>query len=196
MQGFTSFDGIVAGIIVISAILAYSRGFIREAMVIAGWVIAAIVAFFLAPLIVPLMRNIPYVGEFIGDSTELGIILAFATVFAVALTVLSLSARFFSLAVRQSALSGIDAGLGALFGIVRGVLLIVVALIVYDRAAGDHGVRMINDSRTARIFAQLQDRIEAQIPTDAPIWILNRYEELMNAVKDEPAAPADAPGDS
>ena len=29
MEGFTIFDGVVAGVIVISAILAYSRGFVR-----------------------------------------------------------------------------------------------------------------------------------------------------------------------
>ena len=38
MEGFTLVDAGVAGIIVLSAILAYSRGFVREAMAIAGMV--------------------------------------------------------------------------------------------------------------------------------------------------------------
>ena len=49
MEGFTLVDGGVAVIIVLSAILAYSRGFVREAMAIAGWVGAAFLAFLFAP---------------------------------------------------------------------------------------------------------------------------------------------------
>ena len=48
MEGFTIFDGVVAGVIIISAILAYSRGFMREVLSIAGWIAAAIVAFLFA----------------------------------------------------------------------------------------------------------------------------------------------------
>ena len=44
MEGFTIIDGVVAGVIVLSAILAYSRGLIRESMAIAGWVGAAVLA--------------------------------------------------------------------------------------------------------------------------------------------------------
>ncbi len=187
MEGFTIVDGIVAAVIVISAILAYSRGFVREVMAIAGWVIAAIVAFIFAPTAFPLVREIPYLGDFIGDSTELGIITAFAAVFAVALVVISLFTPLFSTAVQRSVLGGVDAGLGFLFGVARGVLLVVVALIVYDRVAGDQAVPMVDDSRTAQIFAQLQERIEAQIPDDAPGWILERYEELINSADPETA---------
>ncbi len=40
MNGFTLVDGIVLVVVVLSAILAYSRGFMREMLAIAGWVIA------------------------------------------------------------------------------------------------------------------------------------------------------------
>ena len=43
MEGFTIVDGVVAIVIVVSALLAYSRGFVREAMAIAGWIGAALV---------------------------------------------------------------------------------------------------------------------------------------------------------
>ena len=59
MEGFTIIDGVVAVVIVLSALLAYSRGFVREAMAIAGWVVAAIVAFLFAPQVEPLVREIP-----------------------------------------------------------------------------------------------------------------------------------------
>ncbi|WP_375552722.1 CvpA family protein [Rhodophyticola porphyridii] len=192
MDGFTIIDGVVAGVIVISAILAYSRGFVREVMAIVGWIIAAVVAFIFAPIAFPLVDEIPYLGSFIGGSNELGIIVAFAGVFAIALVIVSIFTPLFASAVQRSVLGGLDAGLGFLFGVARGILLIVVALIVYDRVSGDQAVSMVDDSRTAQIFGQLQDRIEAQIPSNAPAWILDRYEELINATEpatDEPAVP-------
>ncbi|MFM7656491.1 MAG: CvpA family protein, partial [Paracoccaceae bacterium] len=45
MEGFTLIDGVVTLVIVLSAILAYSRGLVREAMAIAGWIGAAVLAF-------------------------------------------------------------------------------------------------------------------------------------------------------
>ena len=180
MDGFTIIDAVVAGIIVLSAILAYSRGFVREAMSILGWIIAAIVGFVLAPAVQPLVREIPKVGDFLGDSCELSIIVAFAAVFAVALVVISLFTPLLSGTIRHSALGGIDQGLGFLFGVARGVVLVAVALIVYDRIAAAEPVAMIEESRTARIFERSQDSIGQTIPDDAPGWIVARYEQLVN----------------
>jgi membrane protein required for colicin V production len=186
MEGFTLVDGIVAVVIVISAILAYSRGFVREILAIGGWVAAAVVAFLFAPTAEPLMREIPVVGEFLGDSCELSMIAAFATVFAVALIVVSIFTPLFSGAVQRSALSGIDQGLGFLFGVVRGALLVVVALVVYDRLLVTDPIPVIDDSRTASIFAQVSDAVNEQIPDEAPSWLVQRYEDLVGAC-DAPA---------
>ena len=70
MEGFTIVDGVVALVIVVSAILAYSRGFVREVMSIAGWIVAAILAYIFAPKAEPLIREIPVLGDFLGDSCD------------------------------------------------------------------------------------------------------------------------------
>ena len=62
MDSFTIVDGIVAAVVVLSALLAFSRGFTREAMAIAGWVVAAYLATFFSPAAVPLVKEIPVVG--------------------------------------------------------------------------------------------------------------------------------------
>ena len=137
MEGFTLIDGLVALVIVLSAILAYSRGFVREAMAIAGWVGAAFLAFLFAPSAQPLIKEIPVLGDFLGDSCELSIIAAFAAVFAVGLVLASLFTPLFSSVVQRSVLGGLDQGMGFLFGVVRGVLLVGVAFLVYARHATD-----------------------------------------------------------
>lgn len=179
MDGFTLLDGGVAVIIILSAILAYSRGLVRETMAIAGWIAAAVLAFIFAPRVEPLIREIPVIGEFVADSCELSIIAAFAAVFALALIVVSIFTPLFSSAVRRSAIGGLDQGLGFLFGVLRGFLLVAVALVVFDRMVLDNSVPMVDDSRTARVFAQMQDKINSSIPEDAPGWIVSRYEALV-----------------
>ncbi|MEM1273817.1 MAG: CvpA family protein [Pseudomonadota bacterium] len=188
---FTIVDGVVVGVIVISAILAYSRGFVREALAIGGWVVAAIVAFIFAPDAVPIIREVPYLGTYIGESCELGIIGAFAGVFIIGLVVISLFTPMFSGIIQRSAVGGVDAGLGFLFGVARGVLLVVVVLIAYDRLAGDERVDVVDQSRSVAILGDLQGTIEAAIPEDLPGWFQARFEEL-TAECAAPATPIEA----
>ncbi len=191
MEGFTIVDAAAAGIIVLSAILAYSRGLVRESMAIAGWVGAAILAFLFAPTAQPLIKELPVVGEFLGDSCELSIIGAFAAVFAIGLVIAALFTPLFSSVVQRSALGGIDQALGFLFGVVRGVLLVAVAFIVYDRAVAANTIPMVDESRSAKVFASFQANIDKNIPQDAPGWIVDRYNDLTAACA-APAAPAAA----
>ena len=50
MEGFTIVDGGVVMLIVMSALLAYSRGVVREIMAIGGWILAAVLGFVFADL--------------------------------------------------------------------------------------------------------------------------------------------------
>lgn len=181
MEGFTIVDGVVAAIVVVSALLAYSRGFVREAMAIAGWIGAAVLAFMFAPQVEPLIREIPVVGDFIGDSCELGIIAAFAAVVAVSLVVVSVFTPLFSSMIQRSALGGLDQGLGFLFGVFRGVLLVAVAFFVYDAVLTTQDLAMIDDSRSAKVFGQLTGQIEERDPSAALTWMTAQYEELVGA---------------
>ena len=188
MEGFTLIDGVVAVVIVLSAILAYSRGFVREAMAIAGWIGAAVLAFIFAESAQPLVKEIPVVGDFLKDSCELSIIVAFGVVLAIGLILASLFTPLFSSVVQRSALGGLDQGLGFAFGVLRGIVLVGVALLVYDRAVAENTVPMVDDSRSAKIFASFQSNIDAAVPDDAPGWILTRYNTLTKACQTTDAA--------
>jgi membrane protein required for colicin V production len=179
MDGFTLVDAGVAIIVLLSGVLAYSRGLVRETMAILGWIGAAVIAFTFAPQVEPLVRQIPIVGDFIGDSCELAIIAAFAAVFALALVVVSIFTPLFSSLVQRSAIGGIDQGLGFFFGALRGILLVAVAFFVYDTIFATQAIAMIDDSRSADIFAQLTARIEAQNPEQALGWITQQYQDLV-----------------
>lgn len=185
MEGFTIVDAVAAGVIVISAILAYSRGFVRECLSIAGWVAAAAVAFIFAPRAVPLVREIPGLKTLI-EGCEPATIAAFFVVFAVALVLVSVFTPIFAGAVQRSVLGGLDQGLGFLFGVARGLLLVVVALVIYDRVVADQAIPMIDDSRTAKVVAQMSGPVENLVPDDAPGWVVGQYNSLIGECLIEP----------
>jgi membrane protein required for colicin V production len=183
MEGFTLVDGGAAIILLISAILAYSRGLVRELLSIGGWVAAAISGYFFAPKVEPLIRELPVLSNIIGDSCELSMIAAFAIVFAVTLIIVAIFTPLFAGAVQRSALSGFDQGLGFLFGVVRGVALILVALVAYNFV--NVSVPMIDDSKTKEILAGSEAQIQDAIEKDGEAgqesmlaWLQGRYQEL------------------
>ncbi|MEP2642091.1 CvpA family protein [Roseobacter sp.] len=181
MEGFTIIDGVVALVIIVSALLAYGRGLVREVMAIAGWVAAAVLGFIFAPQVEPLVREIPVVGEFIADSCELSVIGAFALVFAVALIVVSLFTPLFASIVQRSALGGIDQGFGFVFGVARGVLLVAIAFFVYETVVTGETYTMVDESRSAVVFGQVSDRIQNSEPEQALGWITQQYETLVGS---------------
>lgn len=190
MEGFTIVDAVVAVILLMSAILAYSRGVVREVLAIAGWVAAAVVAFIFAPQAVPLIKQVPVIEKYLGDNCEISTIVAFASVLVLALIVMSIFTPLFSSAVRRSALGGIDQGLGFLFGVLRGILLVAIAFVVYDRALAGSSIPVVDKSKSAEIFASFSSDLEAQLPQDAPGWLEARYSQLVAGCGGAVSAPA------
>jgi membrane protein required for colicin V production len=176
---FTLIDGVVAIVIILSALLAYGRGLVREVMAIVGWVAAAVLGFLFAPRVEPLVREIPVVGDIIADSCELSIIGAFAIVFSIALIVMSLFTPLFSSLIRRSALGGLDQGLGFLFGVVRGILLVAIAFFVYDTVITGQEFTIVDESRSAAVFGRFTGGIQEQEPEQALGWITSQYESLV-----------------
>lgn len=202
MDGFTIIDGIVAAVIILSAILAYARGFVRESLAILGWIGAAVLAFIFAASVRPMIAQLPYVDKILGESCELATIAAFAVVFAVALVLFSIVTPLFSSVVQRSALGGVDQGMGFLFGVARGILLVAIAFIVYERVMPGQSLPQVDASRSAQVFKRMSGQMNDQIPADAPGWVVSRYEQLVRGcaatgaavttTTPAPAAPAPA----
>ena len=192
MDGFTIIDAVVAAVIILSAILAWSRGFVRESLAILGWIGAAVLAFIFAPAVRPLIAQIPYLNSLIADNCELGTIAGFAVVFALALVLFSILTPLFSSVVQRSALGGVDQGMGFLFGVARGILLVAIAFIVYDRVMASSPVPIVDNSRTAKVLERMIGTLDSEIPQDAPGWITNRYNQLVASCAGDGITPAEA----
>jgi membrane protein required for colicin V production len=113
----TLFDLIVGGIVILSTLLALSRGAVREALGLATWIgaiVAAVYAFEpVRPLLLEALGN-----ELLTDAATL------AVVFFVPFFALRLVSGMIARAVSASALGPIDKFLGLGFGFARGALIV------------------------------------------------------------------------
>ncbi|MDT2084382.1 MAG: CvpA family protein [Planktomarina sp.] len=179
MDSFTIIDLGVIIIIAVSALLAFSRGMVREGMAIAGWIAAAILAFIFADTAQPLVRQIPYLGDILGDSCELLILASFAVIFAIALLIVSIFTPLLSTIVQKSILSGLDKNLGFIFGICRGLVLVIAAFFVYFTVMPNQKVISVETSKSATIFQYYADDFKNQNPETALDWVRTQYDHLI-----------------
>lgn len=185
---FTVVDGGVAAITLISAILAYARGFTRELFALAGWVIAIVVAYYLAPALDPLMREAPVVGPVLAESCIISLIAAFTIVVALALLVLSLFTPLIAGLVLDSVLGPLDRVLGFVFGVARGLVLIAIAFLIYVNFSGPGAWPALDNAASLVLVQDTAAAIERAVPESVPDWFSDRMETLM-AGCEEVAAP-------
>jgi len=120
-MSLTILDIIVIIVVLISALLAMVRGFVREVLSIVSWAIAALSAYAFHDLLRPVVK--PYF-----ESLTVATIVSAAAVFFVALLVASYVTMKIADFVIDSRVGAIDRALGFLFGAARGLLLLVIAL--------------------------------------------------------------------
>jgi membrane protein required for colicin V production len=187
---FTVVDAGVAVVALLSGILAYSRGFTRELFAIAGWIAAAVAAFYLAPMLEPLIREVPVVGTFLAASCVISMIAAFTLVVAAALLILSVFTPLISGLVLDSALGPLDRMFGFIFGIARGLVLIAIVFLIYTNLSGVEPWPPLDNAASRTIFVESSAVIEQSLPDGVPDWFSARIDALM--INCDSAAPVDA----
>ncbi len=119
----TIFDYAVLGIVGISILLSLLRGFVREFLGLASWVVAAFAAkVYAVQVALMLPTSIPNPG--------LRMVAGFAIVFLGILLLTSLLAIALSELFKQVGLGWVDRGLGSLFGLARGLLIVGVLVLL------------------------------------------------------------------
>ncbi len=186
---FTIVDGGVAVITILSGLLAYSRGFTREIFAIGGWIVAALAAFYLAPLVEPLIRELPAVGDFFRSNCLISMIAAFSLVVAAGLLVLSVFTPIFSAAVLDSPLAPVDRVLGFLFGIVRAGVLLAVGYLIYDSLSGGSTWAPLQNAASKGLLDQASDVLNQYRPEELPSWFRERIDALMAPCSGDVPAP-------
>jgi membrane protein required for colicin V production len=127
----TLLDLILLVVMLISGLLAMIRGFMREVLSIAAWLIAAIVTLWAYP------RLSPVAHEYF-HSKMVSIGLTVGVVFLVTLLVVSIATVKISDMVLDSRVGALDRTLGFVFGLGRGLIIVVVAFIFFSWLVPPH----------------------------------------------------------
>jgi membrane protein required for colicin V production len=148
--------GVIA-VIVLSAIFAFARGFVREALSIVAWVGAAVITIYgFNPVLLavsPLVNN-----------ALLAQLIAGFGLFVVSLIVLTIITGFLARMVRSSALSPIDRTLGFIFGLVRGAFIVCLAYLALDFFPPADRPAWIKDAKSAPLLKKGADELRVFLP--------------------------------
>lgn len=160
---FTLLDGILVFVMLVSAVLAMIRGFTREVFSIGSWVAAAVVTYLFWQDV------LPYTQRYIEDS-NLALGVTIAVLFFVTLLVVSLITMRISDFVLDSRAGPLDRTLGFVFGAVRGLILVVIAVLFLN-------------------FFIAPDRQPGWIAAaKSKPWLDSLGSDLMNRLPDDPEA--------
>jgi membrane protein required for colicin V production len=116
-------DWTIVAIVAVSCVISLLRGFVKEALSLLAWVLATFVAITFHE------RLAAVFAKWIG-TPSLRLILAFAALFILTLLLGALINKLLHTLINASGLSGLDRLLGSVFGLARG-LLIVLAIVIW-----------------------------------------------------------------
>jgi membrane protein required for colicin V production len=112
-------DLIILGIILVSCLLGIFRGLVKEALSLVFWIGAAILASVFSGVLAARLAGLI-------DSQVLRQITAFVLIFVFTVFAGGLISNLISRLMSKAGLGGVDRALGALFGIIRGVVIVTV----------------------------------------------------------------------
>lgn len=127
------FDGVVVAILLISAIIAFLRGFIREVLTIFGVVGGLCAAYFAGPVFSPITAGwLGYDAKADPPQEMFGFIpypvaadaLSYGGIFIIVVILLSIISHFLAGWAKTAGLGAIDRTFGVMFGIARGVVMV------------------------------------------------------------------------
>lgn len=200
-------DILVLAVLLISALIAFLRGFIREVLTIAGVVGGLIAAYVMGPFVTPYMRG--WLGlDAAGEGTDAGseaaaaaaqdpeklfgilpydvlaVVLSYGLVFLVVVILLSILSHFLAEGIRSLGLGAVDRTMGFIFGLVRGVILIgLLYLPVYFFVDTETKEEWFETSRTQFYMEKVAQSMAAYIPSSAVEDAEGKIEEINEADK-------------
>ena len=152
------FDIAVLGVIALSAVFAFARGLVREALSIVAWVGAAAVTYYgisyVVAMVEPMVKN-PLLSQLIAG----------AGLFVISLIMFTMLTGYVARFVQSSALSPIDRTLGLIFGLARGAFLASLAYLVLDISLPQNDrPGWIKQAKSEPFLAQGADLLRTALP--------------------------------
>ncbi|MGE0564672.1 MAG: CvpA family protein [Pseudolabrys sp.] len=180
----TLLDILLLVVMLVSGLLAMIRGFMREILSIAAWGIAALVTLYSYARLLPTVKQ--YINS---DIAAAGVTVV--GIFLVTLLFVSVITVRLSDMILDSRIGALDRTLGFLFGLGRGLIIVVVAFVFFAWLVPDQRQpEWIKSAKSKVVLQSTGQWLMSMLPDDPESTILKR---LKRPRPDDPDAPAAGP---
>jgi len=137
-------DGLIVVVLLLSALFAFTRGFVKEVLAIGGWIGAFFTALYLYEPVKPYVSMYLPKGVIADAATFIGLFIG-------SLVVYSILSHQISSRVRDSSIGPLDRSLGFLFGLARGAVIIIVAyLLLAQLVPADKQPQIVSEAKLTK----------------------------------------------
>src|SRR6476619_5943801 len=188
----TILDLVLLGVMLVSGLLAMVRGFMREILSIAAWGTAALVTLYSFSKLLPTART------YFNNNDTVASVVVVAGVFVGTLILVQIVTVRISDMILDSRIGALDRTLGFLFGLARGLLIVVVAFMFFSWLVPDkQRPDWVTGAKSRVVLQGTGDWLMSLLPDDPENTILKKFKK--NKPDDEqtdaePAAPASGDG--
>ncbi|MBN8522004.1 MAG: CvpA family protein [Alphaproteobacteria bacterium] len=185
-------DIVVGVVALLSALISFMRGFIREVLTIAGVIGGLAAAYFCGPWLSPIFRNWLDVGvegkpQKLFDIVPMSIVAdasAYGAIFVIVVIILSVVSHFMSGAAKAMGLGPIDRTMGVIFGLARALILLGLLYLPFhllmDKETKDE---IFKDSRTHYLIEKTAEFIAGFLPDSDDVE--ESKDKAVNDIKDK-----------
>ena len=187
----TILDLVLLGVMLISGLLAMVRGFMREILSIAAWGAAALVTLYAFSKLLPTAKT------YFNNDTVASVVVVAGTFIATLVVVSIITVRISDM-ILDSRIGALDRTLGFLFGLGRGLLIVVVAFLFFSWLVPDkQRPDWITNAKSRTVLDGTGQWLMSLLPDDPENTILKRFKK--NKPEDDQtdadqAAPASGDG--
>jgi membrane protein required for colicin V production len=185
----TLLDIVLIAVMLVSGLLAMVRGFMREVLSITAWVLAAAVTLY------SYGKLLPYAKQYFNND----IVAAVAVIgglFLGTLLVVSVLTIKVSDMVLDSRVGALDRTLGFLFGLGRGLVIVVVAFQFFTWLVPDRSQpNWVKSAKSRVVLAGTGQWLMSMLPEDPENTILKKLKRPQPEDSDTPDSPADQHGE-
>ncbi|HXZ46668.1 MAG TPA: CvpA family protein [Pseudolabrys sp.] len=176
----TLLDIILLAVMLISGLLAMIRGFMREILSIGAWAVAAIVTLYSYGRVLPMAKQ-----YFSSDMVAAGV--SAGGVFLGTLLIVSIITARISDMVLDSRVGALDRTLGFLFGLGRGLVIVVVAFLFFAWLVPDRSQpEWVRSAKSKLVLQNTGQWLMSMLPDDPESTILKRLKKPKPDDQDTP----------
>ncbi len=167
----TLLDILLLVVMLISGLLAMIRGFMREILSIGAWIVAALVTLYGYSRVLPIAQ-----GYF--NSNTVAAAATVGSIFLLTLLVVSIITVRISDMILDSRVGALDRTLGFLFGLGRGLIIVVVAFLFFAWLVPDRSQpEWVRDAKSKVVLQSTGQWLISMLPDDPEKTILQKFKK-------------------